>query len=319
MAMTAKEVVLRAIEHRDPPRLPIHYCNRDFEYSDTISAGPLNAADFIPKTPGYSEWGYRWETLDGTMGQPCDLPLADESHFAGYTPPDAYAPGRLAHFPEFISTYADKFLRVGPGITGFNQATFLRGFENFLLDLYSDRALAERTLDLVFNYENALIEQFCQYPFDAVCFADDWGSQQGLLISPDVWREVFRPRYSEQFARIHQAGKKVWMHTCGNVAAIIGDFIDIGVDVLELLQPDLLGIDWLGREFGGKVCFCCSVDHQRRAITGTRDEIFAYVEKLVTTLGAFHGGFIGYIEDYHSLGMSEETYQVIREAFHQYA
>ncbi len=315
MPMSPKEIMLRAIEHRDPPRLPLHFCNRDLELSDSCCTGPAGVPGFVADKPGRTEWGYIWQSLDGTMGQPIDHPITDEESLARYTPPDPTPPERYAHFPAFIVEHADHFLRVGPGITGFNQATFLRGFEPFLMDLYSDRALAERVLELVFNYENSLIERFCQYEFDAVGFGDDWGTQQSLLISPELWREVFKPRYAEQFARVHQAGKKVWFHCCGNIASVIGDFIDIGVDVLELLQPDIFGIDWLGREFGGKVCFCCSVDHQRRALTGTRDEIFAYVDQLVNTLGKFHGGFIGYIEDYHCLGMSEETYQHICQAF----
>jgi hypothetical protein len=149
-----------------------------------------------------------------------------------------------------------------------------------------------------------------------VSFGDDWGTQRGLMIAPALWRECFRPRYAQQFARVRRAGKKVWFHTCGNVYAILGDLIDIGVDVIELLQPDIFGVERLAREFGGKVCFCCSVDHQRRAVSGTREEIFAYARFLNDNLGAFNGGFIAYIEDYASLGMSEQNYQWIREAFH---
>ncbi len=97
---------------------------------------------------------------------------------------------------------------------------------------------------------------------------------------------------------------------------IITDLIDIGLDVIELLQPDLLGVERLAKRFGGKVCFCCSVDHQRRAISGTRDEIFSYARFLDDMLGGPQGGFIAYIEDYASLGMSEQNDQWIREAFH---
>ena len=112
-------------------------------------------------------------------------------------------------------------------------------------------------------------------------------------------------------------GRKVWFHTCGNVWDIIGDLIDIGVDVLELLQPDIFGVERLAREYGGHTCFCCAVDHQRRAISGTREEIFAYARQLQRLLGAFNGGFIGYVEDYACLGMDEAHYQWIREAFLQ--
>ena len=314
--MNPKEIVYRAIEFRNPPRLPITYCNRDFESSDTLGTGVLPAADFTPSEPGMTEWGYVWHTLDGTMGQPSTHPLSDDTGLATYCPPDPYAPGRFADLPNFIAQNGDKFLRFGMGITGFNTATFLRGFDQLLMDLYTAPEIAEQVLDHVFGFENGIIKQAVQYDVDAICFGDDWGTQRGLMIAPALWRKLFLPRYAEQFALIRQAGKKVWFHSCGNVHAIIGDLIEIGVDVLELLQPDIFGVEQLASEFGGKVCFCCSVDHQRRAVSGTRDEIFTYARLLRDQLGAFNGGFIGYIEDYASLGMSEQNYQWIRQAFH---
>lgn len=317
--MTSKEVVLRAIEFRDPPRVPINYCNRDFECSDVLATGYAPAPGFAPTLPGETEWGYVWHTLDGTMGQPERHPLADPASIASYTPPDPMAPGRLDHLPAWIEANRDRFLRLSVGISGFNQATFLRGFEAFLMDLHIDPARAEAVLDFVFDFENGLIDQAVKLPVDCICFGDDWGAQDGLLISPRVWRKVFRPRYADQFARIRRAGKKVWFHTCGNVWDIIPDLIELGVDVLELLQPDVFGLDRLARTFGGHVCFCCAVDHQRRAIHGSREEILAYARQLNQSLGAFHGGFIGYVEDYSSLGMSENNYQWVREAFHALA
>ena len=314
--MNPKEIVYRAIEFRNPPRLPITYCNRDFESSDTLGTGVLPAADFTPSEPGMTEWGYVWHTLDGTMGQPSTHPLSDDAALATYRPPAPYAPGRFADLPNFIAQNGDKFLRFGMGITGFNTATFLRGFDQLLMDLYTAPEIAEQVLDHVFGFENGIIKQAVQYDVDAICFGDDWGTQRGLMIAPSLWRKLFLPRYAEQFALIRQAGKKVWFHSCGNVHAIIGDLIEIGVDVLELLQPDIFGVEQLASEFGGKVCFCCSVDHQRRAVSGTRDEIFTYARLLRDKLGAFNGGFIGYIEDYASLGMSEQNYQWIRQAFH---
>lgn len=317
--MTRKEVVFRAIERRDPPRMPITYCNRDFEHSDCIAVGYAPAADFVPSRPGMTEWEFVWEVLDGTMGQPKTHPLADPEAIASYVAPPPCAAGRFDNIAAQIARWPDRFIRFSMGISGFNQATFLRGYEALLMDLYTDRARAERVIDYVFEFENAVIEQALSYPIDCVAFGDDWGTQQGLMISLELWREVFRPRYQAQFAPIRKAGKKVWFHSCGDVSAIIGDLIDVGVDVIELLQPDLLGVERLARNFGGKVCFCCSVDHQRRAISGTRDEIFAYARFLRDTLGAFHGGYIAYVEDYACLGMSEQNYRWIREAFEELA
>ncbi len=315
--MNAKEVVRRAIERDHPPRVPINYCNRDFECSDTLATSFAPAQGFVPTEPGMTEWGYAWRSLNDTMGQPRNHPLSDPAAIAHYVPPDPAAAGRFDHVPAWVAQHSDKFLKFSVGISGFNQATFLRGFEDFLTDLHTAPERAESVLDIVFDFENAIIDHALEFPFDAVAFGDDWGTQQALIISPDLWRQVFRPRYADQFARIRRAGKKVWFHTCGYVYDIIGDLIGIGVDVLELLQPDLLGVERLAGDFGGLVCCCCSIDHQRRAASGTRAEIFAYARFLKDTLGAFNGGFIAYIEDYASLGMSEQNYQWIREAFHR--
>ena len=313
--MNSKTIVCRTIERRGVPRIPVNYVNRDFDLSDTVTLPWNPAENFVPAEPGGTEWGYVWEVLDKTMGQPKTHPLSDWGKMDTYVPPDAGAPGRFEALEAALPQWHDKFIKFGVGISGFNQASFLRGFEILLTDLYDAAERVERVLDIVFDFENGLIDRALQYPIDAVMFADDWGTQRGLMIPLDLWREVFRPRYAQQFARIRRAGKKVWFHSCGDIHAIIEDLIEIGVDVLELLQPDIFGVDRLAREFGGRVCFCCSVDHQRRAIHGTREEIFAYAKMLKDTLGAFEGGLILYIEDYSCLGMSPKNYQWLSEAF----
>jgi len=314
--MTPREIVLRAIERTDPPRLPLHYCNRDLDKSDTVTLGWAPAAGWQPAAPGMTEWGYAWQRLDDTMGQPHVRPLEDWAKIETYSAPDPLAPGRLDHLPQQIAAAGDRFLRFSVGISGFNQATFLRGYENLLMDLAEAPERAERVLDIIFGFENALIRQVVGMDFDALAFADDWGTQRGLMIAPATWRRVFRPRYERQFAMARAAGKKVWFHTCGNVWEIIEDLIGIGVDVLELLQPDIFGVERLAARFGGRVTFCCAVDHQRRAISGTREEIRDYARLLHDRLGRYHGGFIGYIEDYASLGMDEQHYRWVCEAFH---
>jgi len=314
--MTSREIVRRAVEFAGPSRVPIHYCNRDFDHSDTLGTGWAPAAGWTPSEPGMTEWGYVWQSLDRTMGQPHVHPLAGWSAIDSYIPPDPFAPGRLDHLPAWIETNRDKYLVCGIGISGFNCAMFMRGVEQFLMDLHADRPKAERVLDLVFDVENGIIDQLAGHDLDGVKFGDDWGTQDGLMVNPSVWREVFKPRYADQYERIHRQGKHTWLHTCGDVWAIIPDLIEIGLDILELLQPDIFGIERLAQEFGGQICFCCSIDHQRRACHGSREEIFEYARRLNENLGAYNGGFIAYIEDYSSLGMSEQNYQWIREAFH---
>jgi len=314
--MDSKQIVLCAIERNYPPRVPVSYCNRDFSFSDTVTIPYGKAADFVESEPGLTEWGYVWKKIDATMGQPSKEPLAEWDRFASYKPPNPFAPGRLEQVGAQAADYPGKFVLVDMGITGSNTAMFLRGFENFITDLTADRQRAEAVLDVVFGFENGLIQHLAGGPADGLRFCDDWGTQRGLIISPRQWREVFLPRYRRQFGLVHQCGMKVWFHSCGQVFDIIGDLIDAGADVIELLQPDVIGVDKLAGAYAGRVCFACSVDHQRRAIAGTREEIHAYARLLQDRLGSINGAFIAFIEDYSCLGMSEQNYQWIRQAFH---
>src|SRR5512140_3097325 len=105
--MNSRELVCRAIERRRPERVPLIYCNRDWEHSDVLTCGARPAATFRPARPDLTEWGYVWHTLDGTMGQPGDHPLANDSQIDAYVPPDPYAAGRFEHLPEWIEAHGE--------------------------------------------------------------------------------------------------------------------------------------------------------------------------------------------------------------------
>lgn len=314
--MTAKEKVLRAIERKNPPGIPLYYCNRYMERSDILFFGAGSAADFKPEVPGQTEWGFVWKTHDKTIGQTQNPPLAESWELLdSYQMPDPNAKGRFEGVRQQAQLYRNRFLIGDMGITGFNHITFMRGFENTLEDLYLAPEQLCKLMDLVFSYEKEIIKNFARCEMDAVAFFDDWGTQRALMIQPELWRQFFKERYREQFQLAHSLGMKVFFHSCGQVYDIIPDLIEIGTDLLNLNQPDLFGIEKLGQEFGGRVCFVCPVDHQTVAIHGTRTEIFDYVKRLTENLGCFSGGLIGLIEEYSSVGMSPEAFEAIVEAF----
>lgn len=74
-------------------------------------------------------------------------------------------------------------------------------------------------------------------------------------MNPDHWRRFYKPSYERMFGRVRSGGAHVWMHLCGNVTAILPDLIDIGLNVLNPVQPQAMDVGHLSREFGGKVCF----------------------------------------------------------------
>lgn len=310
-----REQVLKAIEMRGPEYVPLFFFNKDKDQSDIIQTDIQN--HFGGPDEKVSEWGFRWETMDETMGQPAERLITSWEQLDNFCAPDPFAPGRFAKAEEAIHRYGDRFLVAGLSLSGFTTMTLLAGFADVLTGLYLQRESVEKLADIVFGFEEELIGLVSRYPFDAISFADDWGTQSGLIVSPGLWRDFFKPRYKRQFDLVHANGMKVFFHCCGSIREIIPDFIEIGVDVLNVSQPNLFDIPALGREFGGKVCFMCPVSYQTTSIKGTREEIFADVKSLVDHLGSYNGGLIGYIEEYHSVGMSGENYQNCIDAFRE--
>ncbi|MEI8096346.1 MAG: uroporphyrinogen decarboxylase family protein [Spirochaetales bacterium] len=306
--MLPKEIVRRAVHFDYPPRVPLLYFNEHLERSD------VRFTQY--KEVRKNEWGYEWEKIDNTMGQPKHSPLTSWDLWPDFPIPDPDAPGRFDHVPAFIAENADKYLMGGVGdVTGFNVVTFIRGFTESMEDLYLEPDSLEALIDAVLGFEAGLIRNYGKFDLDAIRFGDDWGTQNALLINPALWRQVFKPRFQAQFDLVHSLGMDVYWHCCGQIHDILPDLIEIGVDILNLNQPDLFGVEQLGAEFAGQVCFNCPVDHQTVAIGGNPDDIHRYVERLNRSLATPAGGFIGYLEEYSSVGMPAENWQAIQDAF----
>ncbi len=112
-------------------------------------------------------------------------------------------------------------------------------------------------------------------------------------MNPDDWRKFYKPSYKRMFDRVHLGGGHVWMHLCGNVRAILPDLIDIGLNVLNPVQPQAMDTSELAKEFGGQVCFNGGIDVQGTLIQGSTEDVRREVHTLVDLFGKFNGGYIG--------------------------
>jgi hypothetical protein len=107
----------------------------------------------------------------------------------------------------------------------------------------------------------------------------------------------------------------VWYHCCGNLTEIAEDFHDIGVDVLNISQPNVVDLEAVGRLLRGRQCFMMPISYQTVSIQGTPHEIHAEAQRMYGLLGTEAGGFIGYVEEYGCMGMSEENFLACGKAF----
>ena len=95
-----------------------------------------------------------------------------------------------------------------------------------------------------------------------------------------MWRELFKPRYARQFALAHELGLHTWYHCCGEFLPIMDDFHEIGVDVLNIAQPNVNDIAEVGRRLRGRQCFMMPISYQTVSISGTVAEIYAEAQRL---------------------------------------
>lgn len=311
--MKGKELVRRAVDLEYPSRIPILFFNRDKEKSDIVMIDVCH--QYQGEDQDISEWGFQWEKCDDSMGQPLRPIIETMEDLENYRGPDPYDPERFRHTAEEMEKYPGQYYLASTGLSGFTIMTCLHGFAQVLEDMYIEEEFFHALADLVFGFEEQVILQLKDQGFHGVAFFDDWGTQNNLIISPDKWREVFKPRYARQFQMIHEQGMDVYFHCCGAIEAIIPDLIEIGVDMLNISQPNLFDIEELGEKYSGKICFVCPVSYQTTSINGTKEMIRSDVRALVENLGNHGGGLIGYIEDYRIMGMSEENYQACVEAF----
>jgi len=141
------------------------------------------------------------------------------------------------------------------------------------------------------NFNLKWLDKWLTFEYDGLQFADDWGSQSNLLISPDFWREFFKPAYKAMFDKVISAGLDVHFHSDGYIIEIIPDLIDIGVKVLNC-QISIMDKEVLKKNFAGKICFRTDIDRQKILSFGTPFDVKRDIINVFEHVGTSKGGII---------------------------
>jgi len=320
--MTSHELVRRAIEFGGPERLAVQ-CPA-LGINDTFGVGCRPAEGWQPSKLNEDEWGCVWHKPDAesgvrNMGQPKGHPLTswdllDEINF-----PDPDDDWRYGAIEEALAQAGDRYVLIGCGFTLFERMHYLRGFTELLEDLHANQSmvheLAERVLEYPVGVARNIGRRF-RGRVHGFSMTDDWGTQDASIISIPMWREFFRERYRRLYDAIHDAGMHAWMHSCGYVNDVIEEWIDVGLDVVNLQQPRALGIEEIGRRYRGRICFLSLCDIQMTLPFGTDNDIRREAALLLEQWSTPDGGFIlGDYGDGAAIGVSDERKRVMLQAF----
>ena len=185
----------------------------------------------------------------------------------------------------------DTFKYGSVGFSMFERAWTLRGMENFLIDMVTERSFAHGLLDAICDYNMEIVNIGLSYGIDGFYFGDDWGQQKGLIMGPALWREYIKPRMARLYGAVKAKGKYVVQHSCGDVSEIFPDLIEIGLDCYQTFQPEIYDIRAVKKEYGGDLSFWGGISTQRLLPFATPAEVKAKTVEIMRIMGA-GGGYI---------------------------
>jgi len=215
----------------------------------------------------------------------------DEEAIKNYKTPDPYKKGNFDLVKQEVRDYSGDFLVITSGYGGiYERAYFLLGYEEFMTNLALKPTLIEGLLDKITDYKVEIAKQAIEAGCKAGHTGDDLGTQDGPMFSADTFRKIMKPRLARLWSVFKDAGLPVMFHSCGNITDFIPDLIDIGLDVLEPVQP-VMDLKYLKKEFGKDITFWGGIDTQKTLHDGTPEQVKKMAKDTIEILGK-GGGYI---------------------------
>ncbi|HOK80343.1 MAG TPA: uroporphyrinogen decarboxylase family protein [bacterium] len=221
-------------------------------------------------------------------------PALTEPSLTGYKFPDLSTFSHYAHIENWLKEYHDRFKIVQLGLLFFERTWAMRGFQEIMTDFCEHSRFVEELLDSLAELSVRIIDKLIELygnSIDAIGFSDDYGGEHTMLLSPAMWRKFIKPRIQKMYSRIKKAGKKVYLHSCGHISPIIPDLIEVGVDILQPIQPETMDIFALKRDFGRDLCFAGGISTQKTLPFGTPEQVRDEVNRCLEIMGK-DGGYI---------------------------
>jgi uroporphyrinogen decarboxylase len=234
----------------------------------------------------YDIWGVGWDTTLTEGYHIRHHPLSESDDLLKYKFPEPK--DDLISDLNRIETGVKKeyFILFDQGWTLFERSWLLRGYENTLTDFYCREKEINYLLDGITDFHIGMAEKIINTRVaDGVYTGDDFGTQRGLMISPETWRKFFKKRYKKIWEIYKKNKLSVFHHSCGNIIAIIPDLIEIGLDVLSPIQPEAMDINLLSEKFGEHLTFFGGISTQKTLPFGSPSDVRKEIIDRIKVLG----------------------------------
>lgn len=238
-------------------------------------------------------FGIRWRKHSHGHGSYCEFvehPLADADRSHSYTLPDPLESSKrdLDAYRDLIARDGDHYAIIGGvACTVFEAAWYLRGLDRFLMDLLDNRDFAEELLDSCMSFSLTLSRELVRMGVDIVWWGDDLSLETGPLFSPDLVRELIFPRYAHMVSEVKAINPdvRIAFHSDGHIEWLLDDLVEMGIDIINPLQPDANDVQRVKRRYGKNLTYWGNVDTRTVMSSGTTADVIREVERVIRLLG----------------------------------
>ncbi|MBE6656860.1 MAG: hypothetical protein E7604_00275 [Ruminococcaceae bacterium] len=309
--MLTRDEVRAAIRFGSPPRPPraftkwwgeglreqygerLHTFDR---YEEDVVVVPFPCPSFSPRADGFY-WRLPKQRTDRRGGHDSNAALPDWNDLPALLAalPNTEAPGLFDEAARLAreAHEAGRYVLIHHWSLMYERIWNFRGMETLLLDYYDYPDEVHALHRAVADTEEKLLRRAIrEVQPDGYMFSDDLGTQTAPMMSPEMFREFIKPYYKQLWGLARNKDIDVWLHTCGNIAPLIGDFIDCGLSVLHPIQKHTMDWDATAAQWKGKIAFWIGMDVQDTLINGTPEEVRREVRLMRDTFDSPTGGFL---------------------------
>lgn len=245
----------------------------------------------------YDEWGCKWKYIQNPTGsypEVIERPLKDERKLDSYRIPNPHDDKRYSSSRQIIKRYGKDYWIVGSiPCSIFEVSWGLRGFEKFMVDMVSNKDFAHALMDKVMEFPLVAGKKLIELGINMLWTGDDIAMQTSMMVSLPLWREYLKSRYARLFNEFKKLNSniKIAYHSDGNCEPILDEMYEIGLDVINPVQPACMNPSYIKKRYGKKLAMWGTMDVQHVMPFGTPKQVKAEVKRLIKVC-APGGGFI---------------------------
>lgn len=337
--MTSRERVFCALERGTPDRVPIYEGVIDekvmqillpgcdyYEFNDWIgldiaslnrSSWRRDNVNYIDKEKGLfkDSWGVIRGFGPESTPYPIKGPIERPEDLKTYTPPDPEAPDALGHLPEVVARYKGKKAITWIGRDAFFNPSYLRGVEQFLMDMILNPKLVHELIEVCQQYDLRLTERAIKAGVDVVVLGDDYANKDRPVMSPAHFKEFILPGLKRAVDSAHKAGVYVIKHTDGNIWSILDMIVSTGVDGINPIEPAAgMDIGKVKAKYGDRVAVIGNIDCGALLSWGTKDDVRQAVKECIRIASPGGGHILASSNSIHSSVKPENYLTMIETA-----